>query len=264
MTDRTRPGTKPSASAGFTLLEMILALVIFGMIAAIVYSAFYFGHRAVTSGERAADENARTRLAEEMLGRQLRSAVYYHAVHDEEHIAFFLGYSDGMMFVTSAPQSRGGTGLAAVAYRVVDGRLVMEERTNFTPDELYDAPADASVERAVLLEGFTSLRMEYLPREEVDLGWTDKWDARDEDDLPAAVRVTIDGLPFFRGQSWIREIPLLTMAYGWGTDEFKEPPDEQDDDDEDEGGTTTTGETDDSRDATGDDTDTDDPESDGH
>ncbi len=245
MTTRTLPAAKPPGSAGFTLLEMVLALVIFGMIAVLVYSAFYFGHRAVTSGERAADENARTRLAEEMLGRQLRSAVYYHAIFDEEQIAFFLGYSDGMMFVTSAPQSRGGTGLAAVTYRVVDGRFVLEERTNFTPDDLYDAPADAPVDRAVLLEGFTSLRMEYLPREEIDLGWSDKWDARDEDDLPAAVRVTVDGLPFFGGQPWIREIPLLTMAYGWGTDEFKEPPDEQDDDDEDEVGlTTTTGEPD--------------------
>lgn len=240
MTARTQPATKPSGSAGFTLLEMVLALVIFGMIAAVVYSAFYFGHRAVTSGERAADENARMRLVEEMMGRQLRSAVYYHAVHDEDDIAFFLGYSDGVMFVTSAPQSRGGTGLAVVTYRVVEGRLVVEERTSFTPDDLYDGPADASTEQAVLLEGFSSLRMEYLPREEVDLGWADKWDARDEDDLPAAVRVTVEGLRFFGGAAWVREIPLVTMAYGWGTDEFKEPPDEQDDDDEDEVGTSTT------------------------
>lgn len=240
MTARTQPATKPSGSAGFTLLEMVLALVIFGMIAAVVYSAFYFGHRAVTSGERAADENARMRLVEEMMGRQLRSAVYYHAMQDEDHVAFFLGYSDGMMFVTSAPQGHGGTGLAVVTYRVVEGQLVVEERTTFTRADLYDAPAAASTERAVLLGGFSSFRLEYLPREEVDLGWADKWDARDEDDLPAAVRVTVEGLRFFGGAAWVREIPLLTMAYGWGTDAFKEPPDEQEDDDEDEVGTSTT------------------------
>jgi general secretion pathway protein J len=228
-----------SGAAGFTLLEMVLALVIFGMIAAVVYSAFYFGHRAVTSGERAADENQRMRLAEEFLGRQLRSAVYYFAKHDEEEIAFFLGAADGMTFVTSAPQSNGGTGLAVVTYRLVEGKLVVEERTNFTPDDLYDPPSNARVERAVLLDGFTSFRFEYLPREEMDLGWADKWDARDEDTLPAAVRVTVDGLPFFNGQPWVREIPLLTMAYGWGTDEFQEPPDEQNEDDD--GDTTNTG-----------------------
>ncbi len=234
MSEQVRAERYRSASAGFTLLEMVLALVIFGMIAMIVYSAFYFGHRAVTSGERAADDNQRMRLAEELMGRQVRSAVYYFAKYDEDDVAYFFGQSDGMSFVTSAPQSRGGTGLAVVNYRLVDGSLVVEERTSFTPDDLYAAPADAPVERAVLLQGFSSFRLEYLPREEVDLGWSDKWDARDEDTLPAAVRVTIEGLPFFGGAPWIREIPLLTMAYGWGTDDFQEPPEEEADDEADD------------------------------
>lgn len=226
------PPARPSGSAGFTLIEMILALVIFGMIAAIVYSAFYFGHRAVISGERAADESQRMRLAEELIGRQVRSAVFYFAHHDEENVPFFFGGQDGMTFVTSAPQSRGGTGLAVVAYKLVDGRLLLEERTAFTPDDLYAPPSDAHIERAVLLEGFSSLKFEYLPHEEMDIGWSDKWDAREEDTLPAAVRMTVEGLPFFSGRTWSRDIPLLTIAYGWGTDEFQEPPEDEDDGDD--------------------------------
>ena len=233
MTVDSRRSRSRSASAGFTLLEMILALVIFGMIAALVYSAFYFGHRAVTSGERAADESQRMRLVEELMGRQIRSTVYYWAKHDDEQIAFFLGAADGMSFVTSAPQSHGGTGLAVVTYRLVQGRLVLEERTNFTPDELYDPPAKARVEQAVLLEGFSSFRLDYLAREEVDLGWAEKWDARDEDSLPAVVRVTVEGLPFFGGRAWVREIPLLAMAYGWG-DTDREPPEDETDDEGDD------------------------------
>jgi hypothetical protein len=163
-----------------------------------------------------------------MMGRQIRSAVYYWAKHDEDEVPFFYGQSDGMSFVTSAPQSRGGTGLAVVNYRLVDGRLVVEERTSFTPHDLYAPSADVHVERAVLLEGFSSFRLEYLPKEEFDIGWADKWDARDEDTLPAAVRITIEGLPFFGGVPWVREIPLITMAAGWGTEDYQEPPEEED------------------------------------
>ena len=214
--------------AGFTLLELVLALVIFGMIAAVVYSAFYFGHRAVASGERSADENQRMRLAEEMLGRQVRSAVYYFAHYDDEdNVPFFLGMPDGMMFVTSAPQSRGGTGLAAVSYRLIDGQLVVEERVNFTPKDLYTPSSDLPVQRAVLLAGFTSLRFEYMAAEERDLGWVDRWDARDEDDLPGLVRVTVEGLPYFGCAPWVREIPLFTRATGWGTNDFQDPPEDE-------------------------------------
>jgi general secretion pathway protein J len=226
-----RRGTAPpSGAAGFTLIEMILALVIFGMIAAVVYSAFYFGHRAVVSGERAADENQRMRLAEELIGRQIRSAVYYYAHHDDDKVPFFFGGSDGMTFITSAPQSAGGAGLAVVTYKLVDGKLVLEERTAFTPDDLYSPPSDAHVERAVLLEGFSRLKFEYLPHEDVDVGWTDKWDAREEDSLPAAVRLTVDGLSFFGEQVWSRDIPLLTIAFQLGNED-REPPEDDDGDD---------------------------------
>jgi hypothetical protein len=165
----------------------------------------------------------------------VRSTVYYFARHDEDPVPYFLGEPDAMSFVTSAPQSRGGMGLAVVTYKIEDRRLVLEERMSFTPDELYKVPADARVERAVLLEGFSSLRFEYLGKEDQDIGFVDKWDARDDDALPATVRVTVAGLGYFGPQAWVREIPVLTMAAGWGTDEFQEPPEDEVDDEEEPG-----------------------------
>ncbi len=234
---RRDPAGRPARCTGFTLLEVVLALVILSLLALMVYGAFYVGHRAVIAGERDADLNQRMRVAEEILGRQIRATVYYFARHEEDHVPFFFGTADGMSFVTASPQSRGGTGLAAVTYRVIDGMLLLEERVGFTVDDLYDPPSDARVERAVLLQGFSRLEFEYLPREEADAEWQPGWDAREEDTLPAAVRVTVEGLSFFGGGAWIQEVPIMTVAYGWGLEDFQEPPDEdfgQDDNGDDE------------------------------
>ena len=102
------------ASAGFTLLEMMLV-------------ARHLRHdrrrwstapstsatARWSSGEREADINQRMRLAEEhaRTAGALRGLLL-RARDDEDQFPFFVGRADGMTFVTTAPQSRGGTGLA--------------------------------------------------------------------------------------------------------------------------------------------------------
>jgi general secretion pathway protein J len=226
----TTPAVRRQTAAGFTLLEVMLALVIFSLLTAMVYSAFYIGHRAVVKGEREADINQRMRVAEDVIGRQIRSAVFLKARDEEETFPYFIGRSDGLTFVSSAPQGRGGTGLAVITYRVVKDQLILEERFGFTRDDLVRPPPDARIDRAVLLSGFNSMKFEYLPHEDSEAGWQQSWDARDEDMVPRAVRITVDGLEFFAGGPWAREVPLMTIAYGWGNEDFQ---DEDDDEEED-------------------------------
>jgi prepilin-type N-terminal cleavage/methylation domain-containing protein len=142
------------AASGFTLLEVVLSLVIFSFITLMVYGAFFIGHRAVIKGEAEADVNQRMRVADDILGRQVRSAVFYFARHEEETYPFFVGRPDGMSFVSASPQGRGGTGLAVVTYRATPEGLVLEERAAFTPQDLNKPPKDAHIDRAVLLSGF--------------------------------------------------------------------------------------------------------------
>src|ERR1700752_5376162 len=153
--------------AGFTLIELVLALVIFSFIALMMYGAFFTGQRAVIRGEHSADVNQRMRVVEDLIGRQIRSAVFYFArsEEDDEDFPFFLGTADRMTFVTAAPQGRGGTGLPVVTYRAVDGKLELEGRVGSRPDDLYDPPNDAVIERAVLLPDVSMLRFEYVGHE---------------------------------------------------------------------------------------------------
>lgn len=214
---------------------MVLAMVIVNLLALMVYGAFHLGHRAVIKGERQADVNQRTRLAADIMARQIRSAVYYYGRYEDDAYPYFLGSERGLSFVSAVPQSRGGTGLAVITYAAEEGSLILEERIAFTPDDLFAPSVESRRESATLLEGFSAIRFEYIPHEEID-AWQPVWDGSEEESLPAAVRVTIEGLEFFDFQPWVQEIPVMTIAYGWGTDDYFEPPEQDDEwgDDEDD------------------------------
>jgi len=222
--------TRAGAGAGFTLLEIVLALTIFGLLTLMAYSAFDVGHRAVLKGERAADINQRMRIAADIISRQLHSAIFYFAKDDEDSSPYFLGTAEGMSFVTAAPQSHNGQGLAVVTYRVVDGELVIEERISFSRDNLWESRDNFEVQRSVLFSGFSALHFEYLQHEEEADAWQPTWDGREHEGMPAAVRITVEGLEFFNFSPWVQSIPLMTVAGGSGTDEAQEPPDEEEDD----------------------------------
>jgi hypothetical protein len=64
---------------------------------------------------------------------------------------------------------------------------------------------------AVLLDGFKSLRFEYMMNDGVDTEWRPEWDAYEEEMLPAAVRILVDGLPGIELDTWGQEIPLMSV-----------------------------------------------------
>jgi len=215
---------RPCKTRGFTLLEVMITLSVLSLLMLTAWGAFEVGFRTREKGEAAAEEAARIRLATDVMGRQLRSAVYYFARDEEEYAPFFVGSGSELSFVTAYPQGSAGSGLAWVTYRVEDDKLVMYERTGFRPDELYSVDdSEKSVLSTVLLEGFGRLSFGYMPREEEE-EWEEEWDAREEESLPALVRITVEGLDFFGALTWVEEVPLLTVAAGWGMDDAEEPP----------------------------------------
>ena len=211
---------------GFTLLELMLAMSALALIAAICYGAFHLGIRAVERGEVAVVTAQRLRVASDVLIRQVKSTVAYTVCNDEdETYPYFFGTATSMSFITAAGLEGGG-GLTRVAYQLVEGptRLVMSEGSRFSAPSLgggagLPPPTDRT---AVLLDGFKSLRFQYMMNDGVDTEWRDEWDSYEEEMLPAAVRVLIDGLPGIELDTWGQEIPLMLIS----GDNVGEPGDE--------------------------------------
>jgi len=234
------------ARAGFTLLEVVLALTALALVAAICYGAFHLGIRAVERGEVAVVTAQRLRVASDLLIRQVKSAVPYPARNrDDEVYPYFMGTATSMTFVTAAGQEGGG-GLARVVYQVVDDppRLLMAESQFFSPDSLGRAPVERSDRRtSVLLDGFRSLKFEYLMNDGADTEWHTEWNGLEDEMLPAAVRVLVDGLPGLEVETWGQEIPLMATTFGdnsgeVGEEDLPEAGDDDSADDNDNGGDT--------------------------
>src|SRR5256884_9933335 len=68
---------------------------------------------------------------------------------------------------------------------------------------------------AVLLEDVKSLKFEYLFYEGVEPEWRTEWNGHDEEDmLPVAVRVLVEGIPGLEVNTWGQEIPVMAGQYG--------------------------------------------------
>jgi len=209
--------TAHGKTAGFTLLEVVLAMTALALVAAICYGAFHLGVRAVERGEVAVVTAQRLRTASDVLIRQIKSAVPYPARNAEEDVyPFFKGTGTAMTFVTAAGLGGGGA-LTRVVYRLEQAppRLVLEETQFFSPDGLGNDHLDQSADRStVLLDGFQALRFEYMLNDGADTEWRTSWDGLDEELLPAAVRIIVDGLPGLEVDTWGQEIPVMATAYG--------------------------------------------------
>ena len=109
----------------------------------------------------------------------------------------------------------GGGALTRVAYQLVENptRLVMAEGSRFSPAMLGEENLPPPTDRAaVLLDGFKTLRFQYMMNDGVDTEWRDEWDSYEEEMLPAAVRILIDGLPGIELETWGQEIPLMLVS----------------------------------------------------
>jgi hypothetical protein len=195
----------------------MLALTALALLSVVCYGAFHLGIRAVERGEVAVVTAQRLRVASDVLIRQIKSTVAYPARNEEEEVyPFFFGSATSMTFVTAAGL-RGGGSLVRVVYRVVDDppSLTITESPFFSPDVLGAEAVEQGGDGATtLLDGFRSLRFEYLLNDGVDSEWRAAWDGYEEEMLPAAVRVLVEGLAGMEVDVWGQEIPVMMLGYG--------------------------------------------------
>ena len=186
---------------GFTLVEMLIALVIFGMITAAGVTLLTLTVRTQETSDRRLDSLGRLRRTGALLNADLaQAAPRVRRDADGQPVRAFIGGNGGeallMAFVRRGweDDSAFRSSLQRVEYRLRDGRL---ERWR------YDAvDGEGHAVAMPLLEGVSRVQLRYRDR---DGNWRDRWDPTDATRLPIAVEIVSDS----EGQGQVRQLFLV-------------------------------------------------------
>jgi len=177
------------ASRGFTLIEVMIAIAIVGLIAALGYRAV----AALSESEtRLAAEATRWRTLDLFFARlegDLREAVPRAARLSDAREPPWLGGADAtgngtLAFSRAGPEFSLDPRSAGqrLAYRFRNGAIEVLYWAS------YDRPRNAEPVAYVLLDGVARFELAYLTREGF---WADAWPRAGDSDLPRAVRVRL-------------------------------------------------------------------------
>ena len=192
------------SGAGFTLLELMVALVLTSVLSLVAYSSLNLSLKAVTRGQAAVERLQELRVGETILERSLSSAVQ-GSLGDK---VYFIGEPRQMRFFTLVPLEAYNLG-GIYHWRVLLGQdeaghgvLAVEQVKNVN---WYQDPEGVEI-RQIILSGVADLRFAYgLGGEEYET-----WDGKKVGSLPDWVKVYLT-LKGQEPQVWI--IPIHVAEF---------------------------------------------------
>jgi len=172
------------AQRGFTLLEILVALVVLGFLVVGLAEGVSFGLHAWGSQERLVNRHANMDAME----RTLRELVATADPGEVNEPAPFHGEAHTLAFVARLPMSAAGlvTRSAEIGLGVdAEHRLVMRWSPHPHAERLTPPPPS---QQTVLLEGVDHIDFSYFRRPDQGGGWVDIWNLPT---LPQLVRITV-------------------------------------------------------------------------
>ena len=182
-TDEIDEMTRWTRQTGFTLIELMVAITLLALMVAILYGAFFLGHRAAEKARIRFDKSQTLRSVGEYLGALIRSAYPYQS--SGEGSVPFSGEKEQLSFVSAVSMGMEGQGISKVSlsWSGGSGDVTLVEETPVW--------AEGRGNSVTLWKGAEDLTLEYLDPQEEEERWVTEWDGETKKSLPRAVRVSL-------------------------------------------------------------------------
>jgi general secretion pathway protein J len=189
---------------GFTLIELVIALVLMALIAALMFGSLSMAARSWDGGEAKANDVSSMRQTQAFLREQIEAELPLRVKKAVELPLMFAGEHDEIRYAAALPPrvQDGGAYFfrLAVVQRGDKSQLVLE-RTIPDPAATQN-PEFTAAEHSVLADGIAELRISYFGRDanaaDVDApSWRDRWD--DTQRLPLLMRIDVKPV---KGAAW--------------------------------------------------------------
>jgi general secretion pathway protein J len=192
--------------SGFTLLELVVAMTVLGLVLVVLYSGLRIGLNGWDHGEQRAEATNRLRSVQDFLRRQLaQSLTVYRASDTQPPAVVFTGHANDVEFIAPMLTQLGQGGLYRVRVEGADGRLWVRFRPYLATEQ-----AAGEDREAVLLDEVSGLEWAYFGSERNDdpepPRWRSEWVSTER--RPTLVRLNLA----VRGAPW----PDLVVALAQG------------------------------------------------
>ncbi len=179
---------------GLTLLELVLALAISGLVLVILSSAMFMGIRSEEKAAQRSELSQKIRAINERITWLIRGAYPFARTSEDGRILYFDGKDDSIGFVTTSTfkgkrSLEDRAGLKWVNIYLDDNSLKIKEKVFFVKD-VFD---DSGGKEYTLFNDISDIRFEYfdVDSEDREDSWKEEWDPKEREALPAAVKVRI-------------------------------------------------------------------------
>jgi hypothetical protein len=195
-------------------------MTILGFILLIIFGAFRLGLSAWEKGESSGEEYQKVRAVSQLLSQQLKSMVPYKIKTEKAEADYlaFEGRADFLKFVSAVSiRAKQPEGFVYVTYAFREGgneggRLVVYEQRVLIKKNFFEEEPDEE-SGVPMIEDISEVQFEYYrgedPLKNQSAEWVDEWNAKEEKELPRAVRMTVT---YKNGQSKKEALPMTLLA----------------------------------------------------